>query len=487
MTVEPDGDAVEVAGTERALGLHHTMPTAIADLIDNSIDAGARHVLVRFLQAGRLVTGLRVIDDGRGMDSDSVAAAMRYGVQRTYDDGELGHFGVGLKAASLSQADTLTVYSCADGYEPVGRRLSVDSRRDAPRLSVIGDHEVREVLAGAAPRFPFGSGTIVEWRGIRTFPNVANPDEQSDWLESVVEDLRAWLGLVFHRLITRGLAITIDVADEAVGRAGAPRSVGAIDPFGYRESGSREYPAKLPLLGSDRVTAHIWPARSSAPGYKLGGSPGRESQGMFVYRGDRLLQAGGWLGVLRPRPEWALARVVIDIDSVLAQYITINPEKAGVTVDATLARSLHDALSDRYLEDAAATAVAARRVQRRPITVVEPGSGLPDELADEFADTFAFVETAEPVHIGWRVLSRDRFFEVDLESRALWLNARFRGRLGGRRRSTTEDVPLLRTLVYLLAQDMFDAVRHSARQVEQIDAWQRVLIAALAAEEGNRE
>ncbi len=119
-----------------------------------------------------------------------------------------------------------------------------------------------------------------------------------------------------------------------------------------------------------------------------------------------------------------------------------------------------------------------------PISVVEPGIGLPDDVADEFADSFSFVDTADPVAIGWRVLAADRFFEVDLESRTLWLNARFRTQLGGRRRSA-DDVPVLRTLVYLLAQDMFDAVRHSARQVEQMDAWQRVLIAALAADEGS--
>ncbi|UPW08128.1 ATP-binding protein [Gordonia terrae] len=487
MTLEPAGGSGEISGTERALGLHHTTPTAVADLIDNSIDAGARHVLVRFLQSGRLVTGLRVVDDGKGMDADTADAAMRYGVARDYRDDELGHFGVGLKAASLSQADTVTVYSRALTHRPLGRRLTVEDRRDTPRVEVIREHEVTEVLAGAAPRFPFASGTIVEWRGIRTFPTAANPDEQVTWLESVVEDLLDWLGLVFHRLISRGLAITIDVADETVGRAGAPRSVRAIDPVGYRASGAPGYPATLPVLGSDRVTGHIWPARSSAPGYKLRGLPGRDSQGLFVYRNDRLLQAGGWLGVVRPRSDWAPARVVVELDALLAEHMTINPEKSGVTVDATFATALHAALGHGFLDAAVATAVAARRVQRRPITVVEPGSGLPDEVADEFADTFAFVETADPVQIGWRVLPQDRFFEVDLDARALWLNARFRGRLGGRRRSSTVDVPVLRTLVYLLAQDMFDAVRHSARQVEQIDAWQRVLIAALAAEEGNAE
>ena len=123
-------------------------------------------------------------------------------------------------------------------------------------------------------------------------------------------------------------------------------------------------------------------------------------------------------------------------------------------------------------------------MQRRPITVVEPGAGLPDAVADEFADSFTFTDTADPVDIGWRVLSVDRFFEVDLEARTLWLNARFRRQLGGTSRSN-DDVPLLRTLTYLLAQEMFDSVRHSSRQTEQIEAWQHVLIAAMRAQEEN--
>lgn len=486
MTATPTAGPREVGATERALGLHHTASTAVADLIDNSLDAGARRVLVRFLQSGQQVTGLRIIDDGRGMDAVTIDGAMRYGLHRTYGDRELGHFGVGLKAASLSQADTVTVSSRSVGAGPVARRLTVHDRHDPPRLTVVSESEAAQTLSAARPRFPFDTGTIVEWRGIRTFPGAAAADEQVAWLEATIEDLRAWLGLVFHRLIAGGLTLTIDVLDETVGRAGAPRSIRAIDPVGYRVSGSAKYPRRLSVLGSDAVTAHVWPARSSAPEYKLGGMPGRESQGLFVYRNDRLLQAGGWLGIVAPRPEWAPARVTVELDAVLAEHVTINPEKSGVRLDATLATALRDALAGGTLDDAAATSVAARRMRRRPIAVVEPGIGLPDEVADEFADTFSFVETADPVEIDWRVLARDQFFEVDLESRTLWLNARFRERLGGRRRST-DDAPVVRTLVYLLVQDMFNAARHSARQTAQMDAWQRVLIAALAADEGSRQ
>lgn len=468
----------------RALGLHHTLATALADLIDNSIDARARHVLVRFMQNGMRVTALRVIDDGCGMGDPEVDAAVRYGVGRDHESSDQGHFGVGLKAASLSQADGLAIYSRAAEHDAVGRLLTVTGRSDAPQSEALTTVDSHREFDAACPRFPMETGTIIEWRGIRTFPVSASPDDQGLWLETTIGDLQSWLGLVFHRLIDRGLQITIDAFDTLASRAGAPRSVRAINPFGYRRSGHASYPQSLTVAVEDStsVIAHVWPARSTLPEYKLGGLPGRDAQGFFVYRNDRLLQAGGWLGILRPRPEWALARVEVDLNPVLAEHITLNPEKSGVRIDATLSAALRTALTNGYLDAAADTMVSARRVQRRPIAVVEPGGGLPDEVADEFADSFSFAPTVDPVDIGWRVLPHGRFFEVDLDNRALWLNARLRGRLGGRRRSEA-DVPLIRTLLYLLTQDMFDAVRHSSRQVEQMEAWQRVLIAALAAEE----
>lgn len=472
----------------RALGLHHTLVTAVADIIDNSIDAGAGHVLVRFLQTGSRISGLRIIDDGSGMDAATLEAAMEYGALREYRDSDQGMFGVGMKAASISQSDTVTVYSQAANTEPVGRRLSVADRMDTPVREAFPSEDAGKVFAIAAPRFPMTTGTIIEWRGIRTFPAGDLADHHTEWLESMIGDLQDWLGLVFHRQIATGLKIGIDVYDELAGRAGAPRTVRAVDPFGYKRSGDQAYPQSvaLPLPGAPEIELHIWPARVSLPEFKIRGLPGRESQGLFVYRNDRLLQPGGWLDVVKPRPEWGLARVVIDIGAELRPHVTVNPEKVGVAIDATLANALRGALTGQYLGASASALKAARKLTRRPITIVEPASGFPDEVLEEFADSFTFADGADPVTIGWRVLPADRVFEVDLDNRNLWLNARFRRALGGRR-TTGVDVPFLRTLMYLLTQDMFTGIRHSARQQEQMDAWQRVLIEALAVEsEGQR-
>ncbi|MDV6269832.1 ATP-binding protein [Rhodococcus globerulus] len=495
----PDISEVSIVGTQAltadeslagAVGLHHTITTALADLVDNSLDAGAAHVLIRFVQDGTRIVSMLLIDDGCGMDAVTMDAAMTYGRRRDYGAADLGHFGVGMKAASLSQARVLRVWSRRSGNSTQGREI--DSGQGRQAVSVIDEGEAASFFDAVTPRFPFEAGTIVEWRGITTFLMSANADEQTSWLEQTINDVRSHLGVVFHRLIESGrVALTVDVFDVEAGRAGALRSVGAVDPFAYPRTGSPNYPRQLTVSinGSAPVAhAHIWPARSNAPEFRLHGAPGRDQQGLYFYRHDRLLQIGGWNGIVRGRPDYGLARVSIDLDDNVLQHITINPEKSGVTLDATATAAIDggvfaDGTANfrSYLDDAENSVRVARSHQPRPISVVEPTCGLPEDVLDSFSDAFEFTVGADPVAIGWRALARDQFFEVDLKTRTLWINARFRRDLLGRRSLDNTDAPVLKSLIYLLVGEMFEGVRISARQKEKMQAWQEVLISAMAA------
>ncbi|RMB71926.1 ATP-binding protein [Rhodococcus sp. SBT000017] len=467
----------------RSIGLHHTLASALADLIDNSIDARAHNVLVRFIQDGAAIVGLMVIDNGRGMDHATIDAAMSYGTRRNYSTSDLGHFGVGLKAASMSQAESLFVWSKADGHDAQARSIHGANTQQV--------HSIDPTLAGSTvtsikPRFPFVTGTVVEWRGIRSFLMSADADEQVSWLEATIGDIRSHLGIVFHRLLGKDLTIGLDVFDIGYKRAGALNNVKPIDPFGYLGTGGARYPMPLDTGTGSTVLAHIWPARSQSTEFKLFGAPGRDWQGLYFYRNDRLLQIGGWNGLWHGRPDFGLARIAIDLDDDLRSHVTINPEKSGVVLDATAVAVLQQAILREYdgrnlLSDATSVLHAARSHTPRPISVVEPFEGFPQELSDAFSDAFTFVDGVDPVSVGWRVLARDAFFEVDLKTRTLWINARFRREILGRKGTDNTDVPILRTLLYLLVHSMFDVHRHSSRQQEQMQAWQDVLVAAMSA------
>ena len=136
-----------------ALGRNHTFEGALAELVDNSIDAGTKAVTVRFLEAGGSLSSIEVVDGGRGMGEEDVDSAMTLGGSREYVDGEIGRFGFGLKAASLHQAESLTVLSRRAGEQGVGRRLTRSGVAKDFACDVLDQREV-----GEGPRAARGAG-----------------------------------------------------------------------------------------------------------------------------------------------------------------------------------------------------------------------------------------------------------------------------------------------------------------------------------------
>ncbi|KKO20249.1 MAG: hypothetical protein DCC43_05765 [Candidatus Brocadia sp.] len=54
---------------------------------------------------------LLIADNGKGMTPSQLREAMRYGAEREYEKEDLGKFGLGLKTASLSQCQRLSIAS----------------------------------------------------------------------------------------------------------------------------------------------------------------------------------------------------------------------------------------------------------------------------------------------------------------------------------------------------------------------------------------
>lgn len=99
---------------------------AIAELIDNSIDAKCRRVeLILFEnqqrgKANRIwrVSQLAVMDDGRGMDPETLVRALSFG-GRSEDSSHhrIGKYGVGLPTASASQCKRVDVWTWQESIE----------------------------------------------------------------------------------------------------------------------------------------------------------------------------------------------------------------------------------------------------------------------------------------------------------------------------------------------------------------------------------
>lgn len=98
----------------RSLG--YSFPSAIADLLDNSISAKARNIDI--ISTPEIEPSVIILDDGNGMTEHELCEAMRYGSSNPLDtrrEDDLGRFGLGMKSASLSQCRKLIVVSKKEG------------------------------------------------------------------------------------------------------------------------------------------------------------------------------------------------------------------------------------------------------------------------------------------------------------------------------------------------------------------------------------
>ena len=488
ITLKPDPSVLS------AIGRGHSLASAIADIVDNSVDAGAERIGIRFLVQNGLVVGIRIRDDGGGMTAVQLRDAMTLGKRRAYEAGSLGHFGMGLKTSSMSQARSLTVYTRC-GFEQV---QAMRLRRD----DIGGDFNV-EVLTdfSAWHGFDYGNdgglnstGTVVDWRMLDGVSSAGLPRARQAWLDATITEIRGALGLVFHRILGRSdIRIEIDEYDVDINSSGVPRAVEKVDPFDFHQSGKSGYPqvisAVTPSGGVVTANCFIIPPGSASPSARMLGKNRAEWQGIYVYRNDRLLQSGGWPSMIAPSAELQLARIAIDVTDGLLGDISINPEKRGVKFKPDFVRSLENAV-DRstgttfhsYLDDAREAMHQAnkRNATLKPITPVK--SGLPQTVASAMESVLRFRLDARPVAIKWLKLEEGRLFFFDQVGRTLWLNAGYRRQLTGSAEGTPDDAPLLKMALFLLMESQFAKERVNQSTLDQIEAWQSVLASAMTAQ-----
>lgn len=476
-------------GLVRALGANHSLPTALADLVDNSVDAGATTVLVRFLNRGAALEEIHVVDDGHGMDSEGIGRAMTLGARRDYSAAELGHFGVGLKAAALSAAGTTRLFSQRRGATPVGLELERERfSKDyscgelAADVAAAAEQQRAALLGGA-------SGTSVRLSELVSRYHGRSAGEAHAWLAGQVHAVRSHLGVVFHRLLAAGRITLLTEEGALEGSRGLPTTVQPVDPFGYRTSGRSSYPRMLRTAVDGRqvpLHCHIWPARQTGPEFRLNGTDPKDLQGFYVYRGDRLLSVGGWLDGTHKSSDRMLARVVVEYEDV-AEHLTMNPEKSRIVFRPTLAKAVHSATDGdvdwaRYLEDAETALKAAKRRERNRKPSVGLDKGFDPDLRRAFADELEVDESYDPVSVKWRRLPAEEFFEVDFPARTVWLNQCHRDLLAGADKRGINDAPVLKALVYLLTRHVFMGQYPGSKDKDDIALWQQVLSAAVQAE-----
>jgi len=465
-----------------AIGRGHTLASALADLIDNSIDAGATRVSIRFVTRNGAVRSIRIRDDGCGMTFAQLERAMALGGGSEHTTTDQGHFRIGLKAASLSQARILTVFSTT-GFSPAAA-MRLDRAQSGPHIhaQVIDAGAAASVLQKRG--LDAESGTVVEWSDLEGVSEASTYQARRSWFEAMIVRLRDELGLTFHRLIADGrIRIELDELDESSNEAGAPRVVKPIDPFEFERWGSTGYPkvldAELPGGGRLTMTCYILPPAVNGPNAAMLGRPRTAWQGLFVYRNDRLLHSGGWLQL---HPDGAadtqLARAVIDLTPDALGAVVMNAEKRGVLLRPSAMQAIERARTDgfslkAYLEDAQE---AWRRVRRRELRAqpfAAAGEGAPSGLESLAQKTVGIRDDAPAISFDWIDLDPRQLYSFEPVTGLVRLNSRHRAEL----ESDSTRLELLKTSIYLLMEPHAGKERLANHTRERLNA----VHAALAA------
>lgn len=324
----------------------YNLNSAVADVIDNSIAAGARNIEVYALP-GMSEPVISILDNGCGMDLDELIQNMQIGCKdpdETREKGDLGRFGSGMKTASFSQARQLTVITRKQGGPVVAARWDIDKIEETNSwcLEVFEGDEVQE-LHGFNETFSAAIGTQIVWGKLSCIETGSHAQDQDAELAARLSELRAYIALHFHRFMSG--------SDKRVFSLNGS-IIEPVDPFmsgtpGYQEGPSERMRCKG---GHIEIRTHVLPHFNKMDAERLaelGGADGiAQKQGLYLYREKRLISAGGWLGMARNNQLGALARVQVDIPSSLDNNWSTDVKKASLQMPPKVKRGLRKFLKD---------------------------------------------------------------------------------------------------------------------------------------------
>lgn len=351
----------------RSIG--YSFDSAVADIIDNSISADASKVAVNLNYQNEKSVSVTIIDDGRGMSPPELRLAMSLGgrgpgEKRGADD--LGRFGLGLKTASFSQAKRLTVISRSNACENF-----YGIEWDLNIVIASNKWEARELnhddCCNELQHFNidlFQVGTAVIWSDCDRLINGSEvSDELANHLNRLFDELKKKLSLIFHKYIDKS-SFNIKVNGSALK---------AMDPFAIKGKGG--YATSQLLFNETRsvdqseisITGYLLPHIS-----RMGGSTREReisidaehtgSQGLYLYRNNRLISYGGWQQIVRKTEANKLARLEICFGNDADHLWQLDIKKSTATLPIALRSRLRDlirGISNRSNE------VFVRRVQMK--------------------------------------------------------------------------------------------------------------------------
>ena len=322
--------------------------TAIADIIDNSIAASASKVDILLQRDPSGEVFVYIADDGCGMDFEGLKNAMKYGSAERADKASLGKFGLGLKTASTAFCRCLSVIS--RGLDGVTRKVQWDLDHIAQtgawnlRQPDISEDE-QEYLDGTAGS---GTGTLVVWEKIdRLLNDYKTKSAAKTALSRIEQALEFHIAMVYQRFLDENDTRATNISITLNGRKMKP-----WDPFCkgeknqtvlYSEDLEIDMPDAIetPVL---TINAVLIPRKDefSSSEAAVKAKVSNDMQGFYVYRENRLIHYGDWMGMFMKEPHGTLLRVELSFDHMLDEAFHVDIKKSRILLNEEIFAYIKD-------------------------------------------------------------------------------------------------------------------------------------------------
>lgn len=312
----------------------YNLSTAIADIIDNSISAGADRIFLEYKWKGK-DSYITILDNGCGMHKEELVQAMTPGSKdpdEERSEKDLGRFGMGLKTASFSQCKRLTCITKKESYAIIKRCWDIDfinQENEWQLLDYVSDELFIDKIANQK------SGTLILWEKLDRIVGEAestNEKVKKAFYDEMVT-VKKHLSLVFHKFIENKSLKIFFQNDE----------IEANNPFLLHLDPKPEM-GQPEQFDNVEITYFILPHMSEIGKEeyeKTGGSLGWfEQQGFYVYRGSRLLVAGDWLGFQKKRDYSKLARIAVNFSNIADFNWKLDIKKSTATPPIEIRKEL---------------------------------------------------------------------------------------------------------------------------------------------------
>lgn len=284
----------------------YNLSTAISDIIDNSISANANEIRLEYKWNGQ-DSFISICDNGIGMNQSELVLAMTPGSkdpEEERSEKDLGRFGMGLKTASFSQCKRLTCITKKEGYATIKRCWDIDyinAENEWQLIDYISENCFLEKIESQK------SGTLVLWEKLDRIvgkAEVKNESVKNAFYQEMI-NVKHHLSMVFHKFIeSKRIKIFFQNTE-----------IEAYNPFLLNLNPKPEM-GQPESFGNVEITYFILPHMSEIGKTEYensGGSLGWfQEQGFYIYRGERLLVAGDWLGLEKKRDYSKLARIAVN-------------------------------------------------------------------------------------------------------------------------------------------------------------------------------